>query len=36
MCLKFRCHHNWVTVYYGRMQILQKCIHCNKTRWQKI
>lgn len=37
MCLfKKRCHHNWVPIYYGRMEKLCKCARCDKTRWFKI
>jgi len=37
MCLfKPKCYHSWVTIYYGRMQKLCKCIYCNKTKWFKL
>ena len=33
---KPKCHHHWIVLYRGRMQVLRRCQYCNKERWFKV
>ena len=37
MCLfKPKCHHKWIVIYRGRLQMYRQCQYCGKQGWIKI
>lgn len=32
---RLRCKHRWIPIYYGKIQVLRRCMFCYKEKWFK-